>query len=115
VNLQKSQYGPRYYVNVGFWLQAVEEAKFPRDDQCHVLIRLDSLIGGTGEDEVNALLYFASEMPGDARAQRLGDLLKSRLRPILEQGSSLKGLRKLRSEGLLKGAGIRAPAISVLG
>ncbi len=112
VNLQKSQYGRRYYVNVGYWLQAIEEAKFPPSEQCHILIRLDSLIADR-EVEVNELLDFASEIPAEERTQRLGDLLTSRLRPVLEQGASLEGLRKLRSEGLLKGAGIRGPAISV--
>lgn len=113
MNLQKSQYGPRYYINVGYWLQAIEEAKFPPDEQCHILIRLDALIADRGE-EVKALLDFDSEISGEERTQRLGDLLNSRLRPALEQGSSVDGLQKLRSEGLLKGAAIRGSAISIL-
>lgn len=113
VNLQKSQYGPSYYINVGFWLQAVEEAKFPPDRLCHILIRLDSLLADREED-VKALLDFDSGILAGERGQRLLDLLESRLKPVLEEGSSVEGLRELRSQGLLKRAGIRGPAIPIL-
>jgi len=33
LNLQKSQYSLRYYVNVGWWLRALGDAKFPKENE----------------------------------------------------------------------------------
>jgi hypothetical protein len=113
LNLQKSQHGPNYYVNVGFWLRALGGARFPRERECHVRIRLDSLVADRA-GEVRALLDLESDIPSGERGPCLHDLLASRLKPLLEQASSLEGIRKLQGQGLLKGAAIRGPALPPL-
>lgn len=111
LNLQKSQYSLRYYVNVGWWLRPLGDAKFPKEHELHVRIRLDALLPDRAE-EVKALLNL--ERPIEDRSDRLRELIQSELRPILERTDSVEGLRALRREGRLKGAAVRGPAIPLL-
>jgi Domain of unknown function (DUF4304) len=37
VNLQKSEYGPSDYVNVGWWLRILGDAKFPKEYPCQFI------------------------------------------------------------------------------
>jgi Domain of unknown function (DUF4304) len=43
LNLQKSDYEDKYYVNLGFWLKEAGEVIFPADNHCHIQARLISL------------------------------------------------------------------------
>ncbi len=113
LNLQKSQYGPSYYVNVGWWLRGLGDVKFPKDHQWHISIRLESLVANRA-DEVKALLDLDTAIAEAERRQQLRDLLESELHPVLDRTSSLDGLRELRREGRLKAAAVRGPAIPIL-
>jgi hypothetical protein len=113
MNLQKSQYGPSYYINVGWWLRALGDVKFPKDNQWHIGIRLDSLAANRAE-ELKVLLDLDSGLGETERGQRLHDLLDSELRPVLDRTLSVDGLRALRGEGRLKAAAVRGPAIPIL-
>jgi hypothetical protein len=44
LNLQKSNYGPSYYVNVAIWLLAAGPADAPKPSHCHVQTRLERLV-----------------------------------------------------------------------
>jgi hypothetical protein len=112
VNLQKSDYSRNYYLNVAFWLKALGEEKFPKAHVCHVGIRLDMLLPDQAE-EIKALLDLEGEVEGD-RGARLLDLLETRLLPLLNEGSSVEGLRKWQREGRLKAAAVRGPAVPIL-
>lgn len=111
LNLQKSQYSLSYYINVGWWLRALGDAKFPKEHELHVRIRLDALLPDEAE-EVKALLDL--ERPVENRADRLREVLQSELRPILGHTGSVEGLRALRRESRLKAAAVRGPAIPLL-
>jgi hypothetical protein len=113
MNLQKSQYGPSYYVNLGWWLRSLGDAKFPKDHQWHIGIRLESL-AGTRADEVKALMDLESGISEKERGRQLQELFESELRPVLDRTRSVDGLRALRREGRLKAAAVRGPAIPIL-
>jgi hypothetical protein len=111
LNLQKSQYSLSYYVNVGWWLRALGDAKFPKEHELHVRIRLDALLPNRAE-EVKALLDM--ERPVENRSEGLQELLQSELRPILENTDSVDGLRVLRRASALKAAAVLGPAMPLL-
>jgi len=52
--LQKSQYGLQYYVNIALWLRPLGEAKTPKEQACHVRSRL-SLLVGSADGQLEAL------------------------------------------------------------
>lgn len=112
-NLQKSQYGPSYYVNQAFWLRQLGDELYPKDNKCHIRLRLGSLLG-EGSDRLEHLLDMDYLMDDSDRIQELTGILNGRLLPVIERGSSLAGLRSLLDEGVFKAAGIRGPAQQLL-
>jgi hypothetical protein len=113
LNLQKSQYGPRYYFNVGFYLDVMPDVRYPKEEDCQIRVRLDSLFPDLRED-LNALLDLGTDIDDAHRTSRLTDILISRLRPLLEDASTLNGLRALNAKGVFRWAGIRPPATTLL-
>jgi hypothetical protein len=112
-NLQKSQYGPQYYFNQGFWLTRVSDERFPKEQQCHIRARLGALLRDASS-RIDQLLDLEHEMPDDQRLEELVALLNERLLPLIERGSSVAGLRALLDEGAFRAAGIRGPAHEAL-
>lgn len=111
--LQKSQYGPSYYINQAFWLRQLGDERFPKDNKCHIRLRLRSLVGADAE-WLNQLLDLAWVIPDEDRIVELIAILDERLSPIVERGDSLKGLRGLLDEGAFKASGISGPAQQTL-
>ena len=60
-NLQKSQYGPRYYLNQGFWLCQLGDEHHPKPHKLHVQVRLEGLLPAA-EERINELLDLNHEM-----------------------------------------------------
>jgi hypothetical protein len=112
-NLQKSQYGPSYYVNQGFWLRQLGDERHPKDARCHIRLRLGSLLAATSA-HLDQLLNLDHAMADADRYDALTLVLKEQLLPVIDRGLSLTGLRALVDEGVLRAAGIRGPALQVL-
>ncbi len=112
-NLQKSQYGPRYFFNQGFWLRALGDDKFPKENHCHIRVRLGSLPGFDAE-HVDRLLDLDSPGSDQDRSEELKALLTQRLLPLIQRGSTVSGWRTLRDEGGFKAAGVRGAALELL-
>jgi hypothetical protein len=58
--LQMSQYGPSYYVNVGFNFVALDRDAHPRPERCHLPVRMGLLI--RDESEAGALSRLGSRI-----------------------------------------------------
>jgi len=43
VSLQKSEFDEKYYLNLGIWLNAFGNVEFPKENKCHIQIRITSL------------------------------------------------------------------------
>ena len=113
LNLQKSQYAPRYYLNIAFWLMGLGSEGFPKENTAHVRIRLDVLLPDAA-DEITKLLDLGSGIADAQREEGLRALLNSRLRPILDRTTTVEDLRQLKLTGLLKGAAVRVAAREIL-
>jgi hypothetical protein len=82
-DLQKSQYGLQYYVNIALWLRPLGEVKTPKEQVCHVRTRLSRLVG-SGEGQLKALLDLDVPMPEGERAEKLTSFLEAHVGPVLE-------------------------------
>jgi hypothetical protein len=102
VELQKSQYGAQYFINVALWLLHIADAKYPKEQSCHLRTRLTRLIPDE-EERLKAFLDLddPSMSEGERRAGLL-ELLQTRLLPLLEACSTLRGIRSLEEKDLLK-------------
>jgi hypothetical protein len=61
LNLQKSDFDERFYVNFGVWLKCLGEVAFPPENKCHIQARLTSLFPEYGEIVDRACTVGSSE------------------------------------------------------
>jgi hypothetical protein len=89
VDLQKSQYGPQYYVNAAFWLRALGEEQYPKTWKSHVQVRLGALLTPELAERAKRLLDLDQEIPDEQRTEELAELLSESVVPVLKRGCSL--------------------------
>ena len=78
LNLQKSQYAPRYYLNIAFWLMGLGSEGFPKENTAHVRIRLDVLLPEAA-DEITKL-FGKLKAAAPQAAVRMNKLARRRLK-----------------------------------
>lgn len=113
VQLQKSQYGLQYYVNIALWLRPLGEATAPKEQVCHVRTRLSGLVGNE-EGQLEALLDLDVPMPDGERAEKLRTFLNAHLGPALEAVASLDSLRDGAGRKVVAASLVRGPAQGLL-
>lgn len=113
VELQKSQYGLQYYVNIALWLRLLGEANMPKEHVCHVRTRLSRLVGNEA-GRLEALLDLDVPMQESERAGKLASFLAGHLGPVLEAVASLDSLRGEAGRRVVTASLIRGPAQELL-
>jgi hypothetical protein len=108
LNLQKSQYGDQYYLNVGIYVPSIGAAnsQWPKEHQCHVRARAKTLVS----EQSNDIARFESAMDledgsvsSDAREQEIERLLDEHVASFFDSAANLEDLHSLiRSGGLNK-------------
>jgi Domain of unknown function (DUF4304) len=110
LNLQKSQYGLQYYVNVGVWLRALGENEAPKGTDCQIQTRLEGLVPAELENRLTELLNLDYDLDEVGRQQALLRLLRDHLFPLIVASSTLESLqagagRELVRKSLVTGPG----------
>jgi hypothetical protein len=95
--LQKSQYSPRYYLNVGYYLRSKGAESHPKSHQCHITYRAGELIGR--ERAFDELLDLEHAVDDEIRISQLHSLLITELAPRIQRGSTIAGLRAMLADG----------------
>lgn len=108
LNLQKSRWGPTYYLNFAVWLLALGNEVFPNEEKCHVRLRADSI--APSERELEGLLSLESGVSDSDRRTALSRFLESYVLPFAAECETVAGLRSLLATGKLRKALIRAEA-----
>lgn len=95
LNLQKSSYGPQYYINIGVWLNYLGQAELPKVSKCHIQFRWESLIP-QDEKRLERLLDLAEKSLSDHdRAFEISNLLEAYVLPFFCIAETLNSLRTL--------------------
>jgi hypothetical protein len=102
LNLQKSNYANKYYVNIGLWFTGVGPAKDPKPTYCHLQARAETLVDDTHRPRLEALLTVESDRPVDEHERDLLEALDSQIRPYIEAGQTLAGLTTSAGQRLLR-------------
>lgn len=114
VELQRSQYGKQYYINVALWLLALGDATAPREHACHVRTRLSRLVGDS-ESELAALLDLDTLRADSDRRTALASFLDKHLVPVLDASVSVDVLRTTVGRRLIEASLVSGPARAFLG
>ncbi|GAA2145824.1 hypothetical protein GCM10009825_38900 [Arthrobacter humicola] len=113
VELQKSQYGLQYYVNLALWLRPLGEVKTPKEQACHLRTRL-SRLDGSEEGRLSSLLDLDVPTPERERAENLLAFLTTHLAPVLEAVVSLNSLRHEAGQKVVAASLVMGPARELL-
>lgn len=102
LNLQKSQYGPSYYMNVGLWFLGLGFSANPKPSHCHVQTRAELLVPDEKHAHLEELLDLNVAIGDSQRHDELLAVLQSQLGLMLDAGLELSGLRSAQGQRLLK-------------
>lgn len=106
-NLQKSDWGPQYYINIGFWLKDFGEESFPPYNQCHLYYRVERIF----RDHRDLINHSCSLIESDnILIGSLSEFIEKELIPFLRNCTELEYLKKLMKEGRLEGGLVREEA-----
>lgn len=114
LNLQKSNYASRYYVNVALWLLPLGDADAPKENKCHVRSRLTQLVPSELEERVNDLFDLDSPLDDATRREELLAVLRQHLLPLMDSSSTLDGLRSGAGQRLIQKSLVTGPAQRLL-
>jgi hypothetical protein len=91
VDLQKSNFGGRYYVNLGLALSTLGVPQPLREELCHVRVRAEALFRDT--EALGKLLDSDEPIPPESRIARLHEEVSPVLERFIEMSCHLDGLR----------------------
>jgi hypothetical protein len=106
-DLQKSQYGPLYYLNVGYYLRSEGPETHPKSHKCHITYRAGALIGQ--EQAFDGLLDLEHPLDDETRSIQLYSLLTTELAPRVQRGSTIAGLRAMLADGSMTHHYLKGP------
>ena len=100
VNLQKSQWGEQYYVNLGVSLKRLAPASSPNESQCHIRERLSEIVPNKSQCEKT--LNLEESFPTQQRIAIITGMLREHALPFLLSLESSDGIRKALRSGRLR-------------
>lgn len=101
-NLQKSLYGPQYYINLAAWMKQLGESEAPKEYQCHIRVRATSLPGDKAEALGRALNLEDESMSSKQREAFIAEFMREEAIPFLESLGTWTGIRAAVDAGKLK-------------
>jgi hypothetical protein len=67
LNLQKSSWGPQFYLNAAVWLTRLGAKRRPKEHECHIIWRVNSLMVGEQSKAFTEALNLDDPMPDERR------------------------------------------------
>ncbi|TSE12324.1 DUF4304 domain-containing protein [Mesorhizobium intechi] len=67
LNLQKSSWGPQFYINAAVWFRRLGPERRPKEYKCHIIWRLDSLMSDEQSKAFEEALNLDRSIPDDRR------------------------------------------------
>lgn len=92
VDLQKSQYGPQYYLNLGIWLKQLGRTQAPKEHQCHIRLRATSLPNEDAKLLERALDLEDQSMSPEQREKFIVEYIQKEVLPFMEMTGTVDGV-----------------------
>ncbi len=97
VNLQKSDFGGSYYINLGALFVEIDKTADPVENKCHIRMRLDNLVSNR-ESFVKALNLEDQGIVAEDRVQIIASALEDVGVPFLMSIATVDGAKKVLQE-----------------
>lgn len=112
VDLQRSSYGPKFYLNIGFWIRSEDPSvTAPKSHTCHVVARLADFCPDKEREIAGLLTLDAGEYSPAQREHELASIVRAVAKSALVRGTTVEGLRSMDAEGLLKRSSVEQAAL----
>lgn len=108
VNLRRSSFSARYYLNAALSLRALDEQERPKEHQCPIRARLESLAPHSAGKMITDVLDLDLPMPDSKRQEAVVALLRAYILPFFANWSSAEQIRENLREG--RGSGLLVTA-----
>ena len=92
VNLQGSQWGPSFYLNLGVYFRELRGKSRPCEAECHIRSRLEGHVADSAR--VHQLLNFENKFEISTRGQELASLLHTYGLPWLDRVATNAGAKE---------------------
>lgn len=100
MNIQKSQWSDRFYINVGIYLKDLGTEARPTEYRCHVRCRAEQLVSPAELPELHLLLNFTEPVPPVERYAKLRAFVAKSVLAWLDANSTKEALADtLRTTG----------------
>ena len=110
-NIQHSQWGNQFYLNIGIYLTELGKETKPAEYRCHIRCRVEELLPGVNLRDLATLLDFDASIDLSARYEQVGALITRELLPWFSSNSTKAGvaatLKRLDYKGFFLGKGVR--------
>lgn len=113
LNLQKSNYGGRYYLNVAVWLRELGDETAPKEQNCHIRTRLGRLV--VDPDVIDRLLDNEWAEIHPATDSEFVSVMSAALGPVIEGSASVEALREGAGRRLVEKSLVTGPAQRLVG
>jgi hypothetical protein len=94
INLQKSQWGGQFYLNIGLYYRALGDERFPEEHKLHLRGRLSSITEASRLD-LDTVLDLEQPLPDEERTRSLEAAVLEVAVPYLEARSHLSEVARL--------------------
>lgn len=113
VNLQKSDWGGQYYLNLAVWLKALGGPQLPRENHCQIRTRLEALDPNSAE--LRRALNSADESwTPQERTQVVARAMREVGFPFLDRCSTVDGIRDAYLTGGLSNALVHRAVVELV-
>lgn len=101
---QKSQYGQKFFLNLGVFFREFGPNQWPKSHECHLQARLEDVVSVVNDRSIiDVVLDFESaDISDEDRAEKITDFLACYAIPFLENCSTFAGVREAEKNGALK-------------
>ena len=110
LNLQKSDFDEKYYVNFGAWLKALGTESFPSESKCHIQARLTSLF-----PDQSVMIELSCKLPSSVNEfAKFIEFITQEAAPFCEDCLRIEGLREKLACGRFRKAFMMKSARDIL-
>ena len=115
INLQKSQYGSRYYVNCAIALKSLGVEPFPKERYCHIRFRIEETISEDDRVKIQLILNLEDKTLSDKqRKEEMKRLIENFVLPRLDECSFQDGIAKSIRGGKMNNAMIHWKVMEII-
>ncbi|MBI1924296.1 DUF4304 domain-containing protein [Candidatus Poribacteria bacterium] len=101
LDLQKSQWGGQYYINLGAFVKQLDAVPFPKEHQCHLRGRLSEIVADKAQLE-RYLDLEDNSSPVEQKIRAITETIQKDALPLLSSFQSLDGIKELLERGQLR-------------